>query len=106
MPLSSIARPVIITVAPPAPVQEVVPAPRRGREWAPGHYEWRRGRHQWVAGHWIKSRPGYAYSGPRWVERDGRWSMEQGRWMRGNRDNDGDGVRNRDDRRPNNPNRN
>lgn len=120
VPVASIAqRQVIITMAPPAPMQEVVPAPRRGKEWVPGHYEWRGNRHQWVRGYWVNARPGYAYNAPRWVERDGRWFMEQGRWVRGgrdrdgdgvrnrnDRDRDGDGVRNRNDRQPNNPNRN
>jgi hypothetical protein len=42
-----------------------------------------------------------------WVERDGRWAYQAGRWERGNRnrDRDGDGVPNRMDRAPNNPNR-
>jgi hypothetical protein len=43
---------------------------------------------------------------PNWVERDGHWVMERGRWDRGGRhDRDGDGVPNRMDEHPNNPNR-
>lgn len=106
VPLASTARDIIVQVAPPAPRQEVVPAPRRGYVWAPGHYEWRNRRHVWVNGHWIKARNGYAYNGPQWVERDGRWVMRPGQWVRGGRDRDGDGVPNRLDSRPNNPNRN
>jgi hypothetical protein len=107
VPLASFAqRQVIVQVAPPAPRQEAVPAPRRGYVWVPGHYEWKNRRHQWVGGYWLRERRGYSYNAPRWVERDGRWAMEQGRWTRGMRDRDGDGVPNRADARPNNPNRN
>ena len=36
------------------PVVEVIPAPREGYIWVPGHYE-NRGTHQvFIAGHWIK----------------------------------------------------
>ena len=105
VPLAALARPVVITVAPPAPRHEVVPAPRRGYAWAPGHWEWRHQRHVWVAGHWVRARPGYAYEAPRWVHNNGRWQMEEGRWARTRRDRDGDGVPNRMDRAPNNPNR-
>lgn len=109
VPLVSVAqqRAVVINVAPPAPRQEAIPAARRGYVWAPGYYELRGRRHVWVKGHWIKARAGYAYTGPRWVETNGNWRMEPGRWARGaNGDRDGDGVRNKDDARPNNPNRN
>ena len=104
VPLAAQARPVYVTVAPPPPQVEVVPAPRRGSEWVGGHWEWRHRQHVWVAGHWIKARRGYAYESPRWVERNGQWEMVQGRWVRGGRDRDGDGVPNRVDRAPNNPN--
>jgi hypothetical protein len=87
--------------APPPPRHEVAPSPRRGQVWEEGHWDWRGGRHVWVAGHWVKARPGYAYRQPTWQERDGRWEMRRGGW-----DRDGDGVANRDDRRPNNPYRN
>jgi hypothetical protein len=99
-------RAIVINVAPPAPRQEAVPAPRRGYEWAPGYYELRGRSHVWVKGHWLKARTGYTYSGPRWVQAGGNWRMEPGRWTRGGHDRDADGVPNRDDARPNNPNRN
>lgn len=88
---------------PPPPRAEVVPAPRRGYVWSPGHWELRNRRHVWVAGTWVRERRGYAYTAPAWVERNGRWEYNRGGWRRGDRD--GDGVPNAVDRRPNNPNR-
>ena len=49
---------------------------------------------------------------PRWVHRDGRWYMERRGWVqrdydrtaRRGRDSDGDGVPNRRDAQPYNPN--
>ena len=105
VPLAAFARPIVVTVAPPAPRYEVVRAPRRGSVWAPGHWEWRGHRHVWVGGHWMRARPGYAYQSPRWVQKNGRWNMRHGAWARTRNDRDGDGVPNRMDRRPNNPNR-
>lgn len=95
---------VVVQVAPPAPRHEVMPPHRRGYVWVAGHWEWRNHRHQWVNGTWIRERRGYMYNQPTWVERDGRWNMNRGGWRRGDRD--GDGVPNRQDSAPNNPNRN
>ncbi len=91
---------IVLNFGPPPARYEVAPNPRRGYVWEPGYYRWNGRRHVWVAGHWERSRAGYAYSGPRWVERDGRWEFHSRRW-----DRDGDGVPNRYDRRPDNPNR-
>lgn len=93
-----------VRIAPPPPREEMVPAPRRGHVWVGGHWGWKNGHHQWIKGSWLRERRGYRYSQPMWVERDGRWYMERGAWRRGDRD--GDGVPNRMDRAPNNPNRN
>jgi len=95
---------IYVRVAPPEPRVEVVPQPRRNHVWAAGHWEWKNRQHVWVAGHWVKARQGYRYNQPAWAERDGRWYMTRGAWQRG--DSDGDGVRNSQDRAPNNPNRN
>ena len=108
----------IVSVAPPAPQVEVVPGPRQGYVWAPGHYEWRGGQYAWVQGHWLTARSGYEYREPRWVQRgNGEWVMVGGNWERGRYhgdrysengprgDRDGDGVQNRFDRFPNNPRR-
>jgi hypothetical protein len=93
---------VIVREAPPPLRAERVPAPRRGYVWAPGHWEWRNHHHAWVGGTWLRARHGYAYRAPTWQERDGRWAMSRGTWVRGDRD--GDGIPNRYDNRPNNPN--
>ena len=98
---TSTARDVIIVrEAPPPPRVEVVPAPRRGYEWAPGYWNWQGNRHVWVKGHYVKARHGYSYRPHEWVERDGRWQLHRGRW-----DRDGDGIPDRRDAHPNNPNR-
>ena len=118
LPTAAQAQPVInvqIGQAPPPARFERVPPPRRGQVWSPGHWEWQRGRHVWVPGVWMQARPGYAYRAPQWVERDGRWDFRAGRWDRDQArghgrkgphgDRDRDGVPNRYDQRPNNPNR-
>ena len=91
-------------LAPPELRTETVPEPRRNRTWVAGHWEWRGKKHHWVKGHWIRDRGGYRYNQPTWVESNGRWHMTRGSWARG--DSGGDGVRNSQDRAPNNPNRN
>lgn len=97
---------IVVRQAPPPLRAERVPEPRRGQTWLAGHWEWRNKHHVWVGGTWIRDRRGYHYNAPAWAERNGRWEMTRGAWVRGQRDRDGDGVRNRDDARPNNPNRN
>jgi hypothetical protein len=109
--LGSVAAPalsavIVVRTAPPAPRVEVAPQARRGHVWVPGHWDWRSNRYVWVRGKYVRERKGYMYDAPSWEERDGRWHRTGGNWRRGNRDNDGDGVRNRDDSRPNNPTRN
>ena len=95
------AQPVInVLYGPPPPRVERVPPPRRGFVWSPGHYQWRGGHHVWTRGSWVRARPGYAYRAPGWHEDNGRWQYRRGTW-----DRDGDGVPDRNDRQPNNPNR-
>lgn len=96
---------VIVREAPPEPRSERVMPPRKNKVWVPGHWDWRGNRHVWVRGKYINTRRGYYYVEPKWEERDGRWQLERGTWRRGQRDRDGDGVPNRMDDRPNNPNR-
>lgn len=94
---------IVVQNAPPAPRDEVAPAPRRGYVWAPGYWDWRNNRHVWVRGHWERERRGYVYHQPAWVERNGHWEMQRGNWAR--RDSDHDGVPNGRDDHPNNPRR-
>ena len=91
--------------APPPARYEAAPAARRGYVWVPGYWNIRGNRHVWQAGYWQRARAGYSYVQPGWVQRDNRWEFNRGRWNRGNRDRDRDGVPNRFDRAPNNPNR-
>lgn len=94
----------IVRVAPPAPVQEVAPAARRGWVWAPGYYDYRGNQYTWVQGHWLRERKGQEWRHARWVEtRSGEWRRVGGNWERGpNGDRDHDGIANRNDRHNNN----
>jgi len=94
-----------VRIAPPEPRAESVPEHRRGYTWSAGHWEWKNRHHVWVSGKWVKDKRGHHYSQPTWSQHsDGRWYMTQGNWKRG--DSDHDGVRNGQDRAPNNPYRN
>lgn len=87
-----------VNVAPPAPLYEVVPAPRAGYVWVPGYWDWRGHHHHWVSGYWVRHRPGPYYEPVRRVYRDGHYHRRAG-W----RDYDRDGVPNRYDRAPHDP---
>jgi len=95
---------VYVNIAPPAPRYEVMPAPRHGHVWVPGHYvAQNHNRFAWVSGHWVRERPGYAFNNPHWVQRgNGTWYLAGGNWerrhARGQRDMDRDGVANARDR--------
>ncbi|MEO7580745.1 MAG: YXWGXW repeat-containing protein [Massilia sp.] len=104
--VASSAAVVVVREAPPALRVEHTPQARRGYTWVAGHWDWRRNHYTWVKGTWVRDRHGYVYQQPSWEERDGRWHMKAGAWQRGQRDRDGDGVPNRVDDHPNNPNRN
>ena len=98
---------IVVKQAPPALRAEKIPGVRRGFEWVPGYWDWSGRRYTWVAGHYEKARAGQVYARPEW-RRDGTgWVLERGGWRSGQlaRDRDGDGIRNRADARPNNPNR-
>jgi hypothetical protein len=73
---------IAIGTPPPAPVYEVVPAPRPGFIWAPGYWDWddHGHKHMWREGHWERDRPGYAYQAPRWVRGAGGWVFVPSRW--------------------------
>ena len=90
----------IVSVAPPAPRYEVVPAPRSGWVWAPGHWQWQGNEYVWVQGQWLRDRAGYDYRERRWVQRaNGEWILVGGDWERRGPygDRDGDGIANRYD---------
>lgn len=111
-PLPAAARPDVLIVreAPPPARAEKIPAARRGHEWIPGYWDWNGRRYTWVAGHHEKIRPGQMYHRPEWRKSRDGWELDRGGWRddkharRGN-DKDRDGVRDRADDRPNNPNR-
>jgi hypothetical protein len=110
-PVEAMARDTVVVVrtAPPAPRHEVVPAARRGYEWAPGYWNWNGHRHVWVKGHWERARAGYVFHRPEWVQDEHGYRLNRGGWEHGElavrHDRDHDGVPNRFDSRPDNPNR-
>jgi hypothetical protein len=73
---------IAIGVPPPAPVYEVVPAPRPGYVWAPGYWDWddHYHKHAWKQGRWERERPGYAYESARWIQSRDGWVLVPGRW--------------------------
>lgn len=108
-----------IVSPPPAPVYEVVPAPRAGYVWAPGYYTHDNGRYVWTSGRWMAERPGYRWVNDRWDHGPNGWYHTAGRWDRNGNgvpdryerraeggpwgDRDHDGVPNRYDSQPYNP---
>ena len=103
LPQQASADTLVIRTAPPAPRHEVVPHARHGYEWAPGYWNWTGHRYVWMRGHWERERRGMAFHRPEWRQGDHGWELDRGGWRRGDRD--GDGVPNRFDEHPNNPNR-
>ena len=100
---------IIVHTAPPAPQNEIVPAARHGYEWAPGYWNWNGRKYVWTKGHWERARAGYAYARPVWSEGKDGWQLDRGGWRHGDLaakgDRDHDGVPNRVDDHPNDPNR-
>lgn len=87
---------IYVDLAPPAPEQEVMPGPRPGYVWAPGHWDWNGRQYLWKAGRWEQSRAGYRFVPERWERftdngRE-RWRFVASRW-----DRDGDGIPNQVD---------
>ena len=99
--LPAAATDIWVTIAPPTPRYEVVPAPRHGYEWAPGYWTWRHGRYEWVSGRWLSARAGLHWHPDHWERRGDRWYRMQGGWRAepyAYRDADRDGIPNRYDR--------
>lgn len=73
---------IAIGVPPPAPIYEVVPAPRPGYVWMPGYWDWddHYHKHAWKKGRWEHERPGYVYESPRWTQSRDGWVLVPGRW--------------------------
>lgn len=69
-----------ITVAPPAPRHEDIPAPRAGFTWAPGYWRWDGHTHVWEAGHWEKDRPGHHWVPAAWTSAGGHYHFAEGHW--------------------------
>ena len=76
-----------VTVAPPAPRYEPVPALPSGFAWAPGYWAWNGGRYDWVGGHQIEQRQGYRWVADHWEPgnryRAGYWAPEREEWREG-----------------------
>jgi len=72
----------LISIAPPAPQHEVVPAVAPGYVWAPGYWGWSGERHVWIRGRPIAQREGFRWDADRWDQRDGRYERVAGHWVR------------------------
>lgn len=96
-----------IGTPPPAPIYEVVPAPRPGYIWAPGYYRHDGARYVWAPGRWMAERQGYHWVNDRWEHGPHGYYHVPGRWDRAEArawgDRDHDGVPNAYDRHPDNP---
>lgn len=71
-----------ISVAPPAPLYEVVPAISPGYIWVPGYWAWNVDRHIWIRGRTIVQRVGYRWEPDRWEQRNRVYYRHPGRWER------------------------
>jgi len=71
-----------VTIAPPVPRYEVVPAaPSPRHQWIAGYWGWRGGAQVWMAGHWaVPPAPGYAWEPARWEVVDGGSLFFEGHW--------------------------
>ena len=69
-----------ISLAPPAPQFETMPATAPGYVWAPGYWAWNNDRYLWVRGRSIPHRAGYRWEPDRWDQRNGNYYRSAGRW--------------------------
>jgi hypothetical protein len=71
----------VITVAPPPPRVEVVPAaPGPDFIWISGLWVWGGGHYAWHPGHWTTARVGYVWAPAHWARYGGGWRLEGGYW--------------------------
>jgi hypothetical protein len=69
-----------VAVPPPPERVEVVPAPRAGYTYEPGHYAWNGSAYVWIDGQFIRNREGHEYH-PYVLEREGeKWRFRSGHW--------------------------
>ena len=71
-----------ISLAPPAPSHEAVPALSPGYVWAPGYWAWSNDRYVWVRGRSMVQRTGYLWQPDRWEQRNGTYYRQTGHWVR------------------------
>lgn len=73
---------VVVTEAPPAPIQETVTvAPGPAYVWVSGGWVWGGGRWRWETGHWARPpRPGAVWRPHHYVYRGGRHYWARGGW--------------------------
>ncbi len=66
----------------PEPRPELVPSPRRGYAWEPGHWHWDGHRYVWFQGRYIPARANYhQYVPGSWVRRGGGWEWIPAHWQ-------------------------
>jgi hypothetical protein len=71
---------IVIGNAPPPPRVEVVPGPRPGWVWDPGHWVWNGRAHVWAAGHWIHERRGWRRIPAQWEQTPRGWHFVPAHW--------------------------
>ena len=69
-----------VGVAPPPERVEVVPAPREGYLYEPGHYEWNGAEYVWIQGQFIRDREGHEWHPYVLEHRGDRWHFRGGHW--------------------------
>jgi hypothetical protein len=74
--------PGLVTMAPPPPRVEYVPAPQPGRVWVPGRWSWNDRAYAWRPGYWQRARADYDYAPGRWVAMNGGYRWVEGDWRR------------------------
>jgi hypothetical protein len=74
------AKDITVDAAPPADRHEVVPNPRAGYVWAPGHWEWTGRFYSWTGGTWIIAHRGQDWVADRWEQVGSQYHFLPGHW--------------------------